>query len=91
MMDLEDAGLVVVGDIPIYVEPGNARSSVLIQKLNPMVQFPIADANTRLLPTTAHGQDQGFSLTPAEMLLLVRMADFGGQFYSRENAPGSTY
>ncbi|HUH00480.1 MAG TPA: hypothetical protein VML75_00715, partial [Kofleriaceae bacterium] len=91
MMDLEDAGLIVVGDMPIYVEPASARDSVLIQKLNPVQLFPTVNTNVRAFATAAHGTEQGFTLTPDEYALLIRMADFGGQFYSRENAPGGAY
>lgn len=91
MMDLEDAGLVVVGEMPIYVEPADARDSVLITKLNPFQIYPTVDTNVRAFSTTAHGAEQGFTLTADEFALLIRMADFGGQFYSRENAPGAQY
>jgi len=36
-----------------------------------------------------HDVAVGNPLTAEEYLILVRMADFGGQFYSRENAPGA--
>jgi hypothetical protein len=91
MMDLEDAGLIVVGDMPIYVEPASARDSILIQKLNPVQLFPTPDMNVRAFAGANHGAEQGFTLTPDEYALLIRMADFGGQFYSRENAPGGVY
>ncbi len=91
MMDLEDAGLVVTGELKIYVEPGNARESELIRKLNPVRQFPTQDPNVRAFPVSefpAHAAAVGQELTPDEYYLLVLMADLGGQFYSRENAPG---
>jgi hypothetical protein len=90
MRDLEEAGLVISGDLTIYVEPGNARESKLIQKLNPPQQFPNQDLNVRAFPgVAAHAADVGQELTPDEYYLLVTMADNGGQFYSRENAPGA--
>ncbi|MCA9677915.1 MAG: hypothetical protein H6709_15900 [Kofleriaceae bacterium] len=90
MMDLENAGLVVTGELPIYVEPGNARGSKLIQKLNPVRQFPTQDGSQRAFDTAqfpAHAAAVGQELTPDEYYLLILMADNGGQFYSRENAP----
>jgi hypothetical protein len=91
MMDLEDAGLVIVGELPIYVEPTSSRESTLIQKLNPIQLYPTPDSGVRAFQTTPHGQEQGFTLTPDEWALLVRMPDFGGQFYARENAPNASY
>jgi hypothetical protein len=92
MMDLEDAGLVVVGEIPIYVEPLNASESVLIQKINPPQLFPVVDMNTRAFPGANHPADVGGTpLTAEEYYRLILMADMGGQFYSREIAPGSNY
>lgn len=89
MMDLEEAGLIVEGEIPIYVEPNNARESILIQKLNPVQQYPTQNTSNRAFATTPHLIDQGQAdLTADEYHLLVLMADAGGQFYSRENAPG---
>jgi hypothetical protein len=95
MEDLEDAGLVIVGEIPIYVTPASARDSILLQKLNPPQQFPSVDmANgafgdrSSVIP---HDVEVGNPLTADEYLTLIRMADFGGQFYSRENAPGAAY
>ncbi|HTM21919.1 MAG TPA: hypothetical protein VL172_15465, partial [Kofleriaceae bacterium] len=92
MSDLEEAGLVIVGDMPIYVEPASARDSKLIQMLNPPLQYPSVDMNTRAFGDTVvpHDVAKGVPLTADEYLTLVRMADFGGQFYSRENAPGGT-
>jgi len=90
--DLARAGLIVVGTIPNYVEPASARDSSLIQKLNPPVQFPSVDMNTRAFGSAVpHDIEVGHPLTSDEYLLLIRMADFGGQFYSRENAPGGIY
>jgi Hydrazine synthase alpha subunit middle domain len=87
MRDLERANLVVVGDLTVYVEPGDARGSKLIEKLNPPRQFPNVDMNQRAFATAAHAQAVGHELTADEYYLLVLMADNGGQFYSRENAP----
>ncbi|HET6612847.1 MAG TPA: hypothetical protein VFG83_12695 [Kofleriaceae bacterium] len=89
MSDLQEAGLVIEGDPPIYVEPGNARESVLIQKINPPVLFPAPDTSQRAFDGPVHPADVGGEeLTPQEYYLLILMADAGGQFYSRENAPG---
>jgi hypothetical protein len=89
MMELEENGFEIVGDLRVYVRPQNARGSELIQRLNPMRQFPSQNAGDRLFSTTPHLVEQGQAdLTPDEMYLLVLMADLGGQFYSRENAPG---
>jgi hypothetical protein len=96
MMELEDAGLVITGEIKTYVEPGNARESELIKKLNPVQQFPTQSVTgagaVRAFPTSefpAHALAVGQELTADEYYLLVLMADLGGQYYSRENAPGN--
>jgi hypothetical protein len=91
MMELEEAGLVITGEITTYVEPGNARESILVQKLNPPQQFPAQNMGVRAFPTAqfpAHAAAVGQELTADEYYLMVLMADLGGQFYSRENAPG---
>ncbi len=89
MRDLEDTDLILTGNLTEYIEPGNARESELIKKLNPPQIFPV-DMNTRAFgnAAAAHARDVGAELTADEYYLLVLMADSGGQFYSRENAPG---
>jgi hypothetical protein len=92
MMDLEEAGLIVEGEITIYVEPLSARDSLLLEKLNPVQQYPNQDISQRAYTTTPHLIDVGRpDLTADEYHLLVLMADQGGQFYSRENAPNAIY
>ncbi len=86
MSKLEEAGLIVTGNPPNYVNPGDARGSMLIQKLNPPQQFPTVDMNHRAFDTGTNPVHVP-SLTADEYWLLVTMADNGGQFYSRENAP----
>ena len=90
MRDLEDTDLVLTGSTKVYVEPGRARASELIKKLNPPQAFPV-DATKRAFPIAdfpAHAAAVGHELTADEYYLLILMADNGGQFYSRENAPG---
>ena len=41
----------------------DARGSVLITKLNPFQLYPTVDTNVRAFSTTAHGAEQGFTLT----------------------------
>lgn len=89
MVDVEDLGLTITGEMTIYVESEDASGSPLIQKLNPPVQYPTADLNVRAFPVT--GDLHEGLLTAGEYRLLIEMADNGGQFFSRENAPGLTY
>jgi hypothetical protein len=91
MMDLEEMGLQIEGEVPIYIEPKNARGSALIQKINPHRLYPTPDPSDRAFETMPHAVEQGFTLEPWEYYLLILAADLGGQFYSRENAPGSSY
>jgi hypothetical protein len=85
---IQDEGLVIDGEIPVYVTPSSARESVLIQKLNPPKLYPTPDPAVRAFDGMTHAQEQGFEdLTPEEYHLLILMADGGGQYYSRENPP----
>ena len=82
----------ITGDMPIYVNPEDARGSILIEVLNPPRQFPEPDLSDRAFGGIAgHADDKGFPLTAEEYRLIVEMVDNGGQFYSRENAPGINY
>ena len=75
----------VEGDVPpLWVVPGSARASSLIAEGQ-------RDAERRRAgkewawKTPAHPEDVGVTLTPEERLTLIRMADLGGQYYSRRN------
>jgi hypothetical protein len=91
MLLREDRNLEITGQVPSYVVPHDSRSSTLIQRINPRRQFPtVSDADRAFGPAT-HPADVGradLALTAAEERLLVEMVDNGGQFFSRENAPG---
>jgi hypothetical protein len=76
---------VVQGNVPpLWVVPASARASQLIQKIN---ATPTDDrANQEWAWKTApHPEDVGVTLTPQERLMLIRMADLGGQYFSRRN------
>lgn len=76
----------VTGDVPDppWVVPGSARGSRLIQKVNATPTD--ARAGTEWAWTTpAHPEDVGVKLTNEERQTLIRMADLGGQYYSRRN------
>jgi hypothetical protein len=89
MMDLEDLGLTITGDMTVYIESEDASGSPVIQLLNPVQLYPTVDLNVRAFDVT--GDMHEGLLTAGEYRLLIEMADNGGQFYSRENAPGRTY
>ena len=90
--DIEEAGLEVSGDMPIYVEAEDARGSILIQKLNPPKMYPTINLNDRAFDGPTHPSDVGgVDLTPEEYRMLIEMADNGGQYFSRENNPGKAY
>ncbi len=91
MMELEDdnPNIMITGDLPIYVEPNEARNSLVVQKLNPPKLFPEVDLNDRAFGGMNHPEDVGGTpLTADEYYMIILMADSGGQFYSRENIPG---
>lgn len=76
---------VVEGDMPpIWVVPGSARQSRLIEKLNATPSDERANQEWAW-PSAAHPEDVGVQLTPAERLMLIQMADLGGQYFSRRN------
>lgn len=92
LLEDEELDITITGDFPQYVIPGNARESILIQILNPPRQFPTPDLGDRAFGGAAgHAEAKGQTLSAADYRLLVEMADNGGQFYSRENAPGLSY
>jgi hypothetical protein len=93
--------VVTAGMAPkMYVEPGSAHDSEVIKMLNPPARYPQVDFNDRAFagmpvhPSEIQqaglpdGADPRFQLSADEYYLLELMADNGGQFYSRENAPG---
>ena len=93
--------MVTMGEPKVYVEPGSARTSEVIKMLNPPQRYPSVDLSKRAFPTAVHpsevtnynghnGADAKYQLSADEYYMLILMADNGGQFYSRENSPGST-
>jgi hypothetical protein len=81
----------VVGEVPDppWVVPGSARQSRLIQKINATPSDDRAGSEWAY-PTPAHPEDVGVTLTAEERLTLIRMADLGGQYYSRRNVDSAT-
>jgi len=78
---MEMGKVTVVGDVPPkWIEPGSARSSVMIQKVN--VKAP---DGTTAWPTPMHPEDKGVTLTDDERRTLILAADLGGQYYARQN------
>ncbi len=88
MMDATLTGTVP----PTWVEPASARTSRLIQKINITAEGDPLDWAFDGEPgasSPGHPEDVGVnSLTREERLMLIRMADLGGQYYSRRNVPG---
>lgn len=77
---------VATGDMPPeWVVPGSARHSALIEAVNAVDSDGAAAWADRPL----HPEDVGVTLTREERLLLIRMADLGGQYYSRFNVASS--
>jgi hypothetical protein len=80
--------VVAIGTVaPEWVTPGSARTSRLIQKVNAQSEL---DADKWAFDTPAHPEDVGgTALTREERLLLIQMADLGGQYWSRRNVEGA--
>jgi hypothetical protein len=71
---------------PIWAIPSDARNSRLIEKVN----VPSEIDGSRWAYTGApHPEDVGVDLTREERLMLVRVLDAGGQYYTRRNVTGS--
>jgi len=70
---------------PEWVVPGAARSSRLISKINAQ-----AEDGTWAWDAMGHPEDVGVVMSREDRLRLIQMADLGGQYYSRRNAPNST-
>jgi hypothetical protein len=101
-MAFREKQIVATGNLKVYVEPGNARGSEVMKRLNPPARYPSVDLNDRAFGTAVHpadvssynghnGADAKYQLTPDEYFLLMLNADDGGQFYFRENNPGRSY
>ena len=79
---------VATGDVaPEWISPGSARGSRLIAKVNAESE---STAGKFAWETAAHPEDVGEApLTREERMLLIRMADLGGQYWSRRNVEGA--
>jgi hypothetical protein len=92
MMELEEENpnIVIMGDLPVYVRPNDARGSIVVQKLNPPQLYPTVDVNERAFSGLSHPADVGgIELTPDEYNAIILMADSGGQYYAREYLPAA--
>lgn len=81
------AGAMSVGDVPPeWIVPGNARGSVAIAQMNMVAEGDAGDLAWADRPL--HPEDQGVTVSREDRLTLIRMADLGGQYYSRWNVSG---
>jgi hypothetical protein len=69
----------------------NAAGSPVIQKVNPVQQFPTPNPAVHRYDTAPHPTTDNVPLTPAEYYLLGLSIDMGGQYFSRENKEEATY
>lgn len=78
---------VATGDTPPeWVTPGLARTSRLIEVLNINSE---TDDGDWAWEGGSHPEDVGVDLTREERLMLIQMADLGGQYWSRRNVEGA--
>jgi hypothetical protein len=90
MEAIEKNHLMITGDFKVYMQPEDAKDSIIIQKLNPTKLFPSPDAGVRAFTTTPHSVEEGYTeLTPTEFYKLILAADMGVNYYARENNPHS--
>jgi hypothetical protein len=100
-MAFREKQVMVMGDAKVYLEPGNASASPVIQMLNPPARYPQVDTTKRAFsgmpihPAEVssynghNGADAKYALSPDEYYLLILNADSGGQYYFRENKPAA--
>jgi hypothetical protein len=83
-MTMAMGGIKVTGTIPPdWMIPEDARDSVAISKLNVK-----AVDGTTAWPVSSHPfhpEDKGVALTDDERQMMIRTADMGGQYWSRQN------
>jgi hypothetical protein len=78
------------GDMPpIWVVPGAARESALVAKVNAQSENDESDFAWDTMPHPEDVTAGGVTLTREERLMLIQMADLGGQYYSRRNVEGA--
>jgi hypothetical protein len=95
--------MVTMGTVTQYVTPGSAHNSALIKMMNPPARYPELNLTDRAFGSAPQhpaevgvynghdGASSKYMLSADEQFLLELMADNGGQYYSRENAPGGSY
>jgi hypothetical protein len=77
---------VATGDVPPqWVIPGAARESPLIRAVN----IDTADGAEWAWMEQVHAMGELDGMTREERLMLIRMVDLGGQYWSRRNVEGS--
>ncbi len=76
---------VLMGTPIQWVNPQDARGSRLIEAINAESELT---AGSFAYDTPPHPEDVGVDLTREERMMLIRMVDLGGQYYSRRNVPG---
>lgn len=83
-MAMDMGPVTVEGDVPpTWGVPGNARQSVLLERINLR-----ADDGATAWPESdhpLHPENKGVTLTADERAMLVRVMDLGGQYYARQN------
>ncbi len=78
--------MMIVGDAPPqWVVPGSARHSRLVEAVNAESEIT---AGEFAWPTPAHPEDVGVTLSREDRMMMIQMADLGGQYYSRWNVAG---
>jgi hypothetical protein len=84
-LDMMPPGGMITGTVPPkWGVPESARESVLIEKLN----VKAADGTYAWDPTThkPHPEDVGGpAISDADRLMMIKVMDLGGQYYSRQN------
>jgi hypothetical protein len=84
---IERNNLMIMGNFKVYLKPLDARSSILIQKLNPTQVFP-TPSSARAFVGAGHLPSLGRTdLSPLAFYTLILAADMGVNYFARENNP----
>jgi hypothetical protein len=78
--------MTIVGEAPPqWVVPGSARHSRLVEVVNAESEVTPGEFSWT---TPAHPEDLGVELSREDRMMMIRMSDLGGQYYSRWNVAG---
>ena len=90
MMELQEAGLEIQGELVRYMVALQARNSILCRDIvNPRQKYPVETEERRNPGVMPHLESMGLEgLTHAQEMILCLASDLGNQFFSRLDTDG---